>query len=172
MKTNAVRKLKALGIPHELRAYEVNLDDLTAVNVAGKIDLPPEQVFKTLVVSGVSTGIAFAVVPGNSELDLKALAKLVGDRKMELTPLKDVQPLTGYIRGGVTAIGAKKDYPVIVDESMASFKVISVSAGVRGLQILIDPEDYRKVVNGRTGRIARRTEPRYGGSKNLEFLPD
>ncbi len=170
MKTNAVRKLEALGVPHELRAYDVNLDDLTAVNVAAKIGVPPEQVFKALVVSGVSTGIAFALVPGNSELDLKALAKLVGDRKMELTPLKDVQPLTGYIRGGVTAIGAKKNYPLIVDESMASFKVISVSAGVRGLQILMDPEDYRRVVNGRTGRIARRTEPRHGGCENPEVL--
>src|SRR4051812_124506 len=102
MKTNAVRILEKLNIPHELRSYEVDPDDLRAESVAQKIGMPPEQVFKTLVVQGDRNGVCLTVIPGNSELDLKALAKLSGDRKMELAALKDVLPLTGYIRGGVT----------------------------------------------------------------------
>jgi Cys-tRNA(Pro)/Cys-tRNA(Cys) deacylase len=112
MKTNAVRALDELKIPYELRDYEVDLEDLRAESVARKIGLDLEQVFKTLVVRGERTGVCLAVVPANAELDLKALAKLAGDRKMELVPLKEVQPLTGYVRGGVTALACKKAYPV------------------------------------------------------------
>lgn len=111
MKTNAVRLLDEMGIDYELREYEVDPDDLTAESVAAKIGLPPEQVFKTLVARGDRHGVCLAVVPGNARLDLKALAKLTGDRKVETVPLKEVQPLTGYIRGGVTVLGAKKAYP-------------------------------------------------------------
>src|SRR4051812_47180441 len=116
MKTNAVRILEDLGVKFELRDYEVDPDDLTAETVAAKVGLPPEQVFKTLVVRGDRNGVCLAVVPGNAELDLKALARLTGDRRMELASLKEVQPLTGYIRGGVTALACKKDYPVYIDE--------------------------------------------------------
>jgi Cys-tRNA(Pro)/Cys-tRNA(Cys) deacylase len=105
MKTNAVRLLDELEIPYELRRYEVDPDDLSAESVAEKVGLPPGQVFKTLVARGDRNGVCLAVIPGNTELDLKALAKLSGDRKIEMAPLKDVQPLTGYIRGGVTAVG-------------------------------------------------------------------
>jgi Cys-tRNA(Pro)/Cys-tRNA(Cys) deacylase len=155
VKTNAVRLLDSLNVPYELRDYEVNPDDLTAETVAGKIGLPAEQVFKTLVVKGERSGVCLAVISGNSELDLKALAKLAGDRKMELAPLREVQPLTGYIRGGVTAMGGKKDYPVFVDETAILFHRISVSAGVRGTQILLNPGDYLRVVNATTGPIAK-----------------
>src|ERR1700760_1174672 len=140
MKTNAVRLLDSLNIAYEPRKYDVDPDDLAAETVAAKIGLPSEQVFKTLLARGDRNGPAFAVVPGNYELDYKALAKLSGDRKIELVSLKEVQPLTGYIRGGVTVLGAKKDYPVYADETIELWDVISISAGVRGTQILIRPD--------------------------------
>jgi Cys-tRNA(Pro)/Cys-tRNA(Cys) deacylase len=143
-KTNAARLLDQMGIPYELREYEVDPDDLAAETVAAKIGLPPEQVFKTLVARGDRNGICMAVIPGNAELDLKALAAVSGERKIQLVPMKELQGLTGYIRGGVTALAAKKDYPVYVDETVELFDVISISAGVRGLQILLSPPDYLK----------------------------
>ena len=153
-KTNAVRLLDQLGIPYQLREYEVDLDDLAAETVAAKIGLPPEQVFKTLVARGDRNGISMAVVPGNSELDLKALAAASGDRKIQLVPVKELPVLTGYIRGGVTALAGKKDYPVYVDETVELFEVISISAGVRGLQILLTPADYLKATKGMVARLA------------------
>ena len=153
-KTNAARLLDQMGIPYELREYEVDLDDLAAETVAGKIGLPPEQVFKTLVARGDRNGICLAVIPGNAELDLKALAAASGDRKIQLVPVKELQALTGYIRGGVTALAAKKDYPAYVDETVELFDVISISAGVRGLQILLTPADYLKAAKARLSRLA------------------
>lgn len=153
--TNAIRMLKELGITFQLREYEVDPDDLKAESVARKIGLPPEQVFKTLVVRGDRTGICFAVVPGDSELDLKALSRLSGNRKIEMASLKEVLPLTGYVRGGVTVLAAKKDYPVFVDETVILFDLISISAGVRGTQILLHPDDYLRVTNAVTGELAR-----------------
>jgi Cys-tRNA(Pro)/Cys-tRNA(Cys) deacylase len=141
-KTNAVRLLDQLAIPYELREYEVDPDDLAAETVAAKINLPTEQVFKTLVARGDRHGMSMAVIPGNAELDLKALATATGDRKIQLVPVKELQGLTGYIRGGVTALAAKKDYPVYVDETIELFDVISISAGTRGLQILLTPANY------------------------------
>ena len=155
MKTNAVRLLETLGIRHELREYDVDPDDLSAETVAAKIQLPPEQVFKTLVMRGDRAGVCLAVVPGNTEVDEKALARLTGDRRVEMAPLREVQALTGYIRGGVTALASKRDYPVYVDETAELFDAISISAGVRGTQILIAPSDYLKVVNGKVGAISR-----------------
>ena len=155
MKTNAVRVLESLGIRHELREYEVDPNDLAAETVAAKIGLPPEQVFKTLVVRGDRNGVCLAVVPGNSEVDEKALARLTGDRRVEMVPLKEIQGLTGYIRGGVTAIAGKRDYPVYVDETAELFDTISISAGVRGTQVLLSPVDYLSLVKGTVGPIAR-----------------
>jgi Cys-tRNA(Pro)/Cys-tRNA(Cys) deacylase len=143
-KTNAVRLLDQLGIIYELREYDVDPEDLAAESVAAKVGLPPEQVFKTLVARGDRNGICMAVIPGNAELDLKALAAASGDRKIQLVPVKELQSLTGYIRGGVTALAGKKDYPVYVDETIQLFDLISISAGVRGLQILLAPDDYLK----------------------------
>ena len=155
VKTNAARLLDSLGIPYELRDYEVDPDDLAAESVARKIGLPPEQVFKTLVARGDRTGVLLAVVPGDMELDLKALARLSGDRKAEVVSLKEVQPLTGYVRGGVTALAGKKDYPVFVDETIELFDVISVSAGARGTQILLAPADYLRAAHAKVGPIAK-----------------
>src|SRR5438270_12676604 len=141
-KTNAARLLDRLGIPYETREYEVDPDDLAAETVAAKIGLPAEQVFKTLVARGDRTGVCLAVIPGDQELDLKALASAAGDRKIQLVPMKELQPLTGYIRGGVTALAGKRDFPVFVDETIELFDVVSISAGVRGLQRLLKPAYY------------------------------
>jgi Cys-tRNA(Pro)/Cys-tRNA(Cys) deacylase len=155
MKTNAARLLDRLGIAYELREYEVDPDDLSAEAVAAKIGVPLEEVWKTLVVRGDRHGICFAVVPGGAEIDFKALARLTGDRSAALVPLKDVQPLTGYIRGGVTALGGKKDYPVFVDETIHLSERVSVSAGVRGTQILIAPDDYIRATGATLGAFRR-----------------
>ena len=155
-KTNAARLLDQMGIHYELRAYEVDPDDLAAETVAAKIGLPPEQVFKTLVARPVGSrspgkdwhGVVLAVIPGDQELDLKALAAAAGEKKIELVPVKELQALTGYIRGGVTALAAKREYPVFVDETIELFDVVSISAGTRGLQILIAPGDYLRATEG------------------------
>ena len=155
MKTNAARILEALGIRYELREYEVDEEDLSAESVAGKVGLPAEQVFKTLVCRGDRTGVLFAVVPANAELDFKAAARLSGDRSVEMVPLREVQPLTGYVRGGVTVLGARKEYPVCADETIELFDVISVSAGIRGTQILLAPADYLRATGAKTGALTR-----------------
>ena len=142
MKTNGARFLEGLGIAFELREYEVDPEDLSAITVARKIGMPPAQVFKTLLTTGGQGAFVFAVVPGDSEVDLKKLARAAGLRKTEMVPLRDVQPLTGYIRGGVTVFGAKKSFPVFVDETAILFDRISVSAGTRGTQLILGPEDF------------------------------
>jgi Cys-tRNA(Pro)/Cys-tRNA(Cys) deacylase len=153
-KTNAARLLDQLGIRYELRAYEVDPNDLAAETVAAKIGLPPEQVFKTLVARGDRNGVVMAVIPGDQELNLKALAAAAGERKIQLVPVKELQALTGYIRGGVTALAAKREYPVFVDETIELFEVVSISAGVRGLQILIAPADYLRATKGTVAALA------------------
>jgi len=153
LKTNAARLLDSLGIAYEIREYEVDENDLSAESVARKVGLPPEQVFKTLVARGDRNGICFAVVAGNAQLDVKALAKLTGDKKIDTVPLKEVQPLTGYIRGGVTVLGAKKAYPAFADETIELFDVISVSAGMRGAQLILAPADYLRATGGVVGAI-------------------
>ncbi len=155
MKTNAVRLLDSLGIRYEIREYEVDENDLTAPSVAAKVGLPPEQVFKTLVARGDKQGVCFAVVPGDQQLDLKGLTQLTGDKKIETVALKEVQPLTGYIRGGVTALAAKKSYPVFADETIEIFDVISVSAGLRGAQIILAPADYLRATGAKVGPISK-----------------
>ena len=144
-KTNAVRLLDRLGIAYELLSYTVDESDLTAISVAHKIGMPPEQVFKTLLTC--SMGLKgephrFAIIPGDSELDLKKLAAAAGAKKSELAPLKDVEPLTGYVRGAVTVLAARRDYPAFADESIELFNEVSVSAGLRGLQLVLAPGDY------------------------------
>ena len=158
-KTNAARLLDQMGIRYEVREYEVDPDDLAAETVAAKIGLPPEQVFKTLVARGDRNGVCMAVIPGDRELNLKALAAAAGERKIQLVPVKELQTLTGYIRGGVTAFAAKHDFPVYVDETIELFDVVSISAGVRGLQILIAPADYLRATKG---AIAALGQPKAG----------
>ena len=155
MKTNAMRILDTLGINYEVREYEVDPDDLSAEHVAGDIGLPPEQVFKTLVARGDRHGVLLAVVPANAEVDFKVLARQSNNRTVELVSLKEVQPLTGYIRGGVTALAGKRDYPVYVDEQIQLFDVVAVSAGVRGKQMLLAPDDYLRATQATIGPISR-----------------
>ena len=151
-------QMRSFGLQSELREYQVDESDLSAETVALKVGLDPGSVFKTLVVRGDRHGVCLAVVPGDAELDLKALARLTGDRKVDTVPLKEVQPLTGYIRGGVTAFAGKKDYPVFVDENVQLYDVISVSAGVRGTQIVLAPDDYVKATRGTIGAISKPKE--------------
>lgn len=154
MKTNAARILDRMGIAYELREYDVDPDDLSAETVAAKVGLPAEQVWKTLVARGDRHGVCLAVIAGNARLDLKGLARTSGNRNSDTVPLKEVQPLTGYVRGGVTALGCKKNYPVFVDETIELFDVVSVSAGVRGTQILLAPGDYLRASGATIGPIA------------------
>ena len=154
-KTNAARLLDSLGIRYELREYAVDEADLSAETVAAKIGLPLEQVYKTLICRGDRQGHCFALLPASSVLDLKALAKLSGNASLETVPLKEVQPLTGYIRGGVTVLGAKKKFPVFADELIELHEVISVSAGQRGLQIFVNPIDYVRATEATLGALAR-----------------
>ncbi len=154
-KTNAVRLLEAQGVRFTLHEYEWSEDDLRAETVAAKVGLPAEQVFKTLVIRGDSGEIYCAVIPGNAELDLKAAAKAMGERKIEPVAVKELEALTGYIRGGVTALAAKRDFPVYLDELAQLFEVISISAGRRGLQIFLAPEDYARATQANYAPLSR-----------------
>ena len=163
MKTNAARLLDRLSIQYDTREYIVDPEDLTATNVARKIGMPPEQVFKTLLcrLSGSKPDgeYVFAVVPGDSELDLKKLAVAAEAKKAELASLKDVEPLTGYIRGGVTVMGAKKSYRAFVDEAVELFDTISVSAGMRGLQLILAPADYIRAAEATVADLTKANPP-------------
>jgi len=154
-KTNAARILDGLKISYELREYKVDESDLSAENVARKNKVPIAQVFKTLVVCGDKTGVLLACIPGSFELDLKALAIISGNKKVDMVPLKDVQKLTGYIRGGVSPLGTKKQYDTYIDESMILWAYILISAGIRGCQIQIAPNDLVGAVNGIISNISR-----------------
>src|SRR5579875_3483015 len=158
-KTNAVRLLDTLGITYDLRSYEVDPEDLTAISVARKIGMPIEQVFKTLVTRTSENTHLFAVVPGDAELDLKKLAAAAGVRKAELAALKDVEPLTGYIRGGVTVLAAKKPFPAYADETLELFEQVSISAGQRGVQIVLSPSDYIRATEVTVADLTKSPNP-------------
>ncbi len=152
-KTNAARILDEKNIEYTLIEYQVDEDHLDAVHVAAEVGMPAAQVFKTLVVRGDKTGPVFAVIPGDGELDLKALAKVSGNKRAELVHLKEVLPLTGYIRGGCSPLGAKKNYPVYLDETCILWDKIAVSAGQRGLQIFLNPDDLVKATGAEVANI-------------------
>jgi Cys-tRNA(Pro)/Cys-tRNA(Cys) deacylase len=154
-KTNAVRYLDSLKIDYKLLEYEVDESDLSAESVARKVNLPLEQVFKTLVARGDKTGVLMACIPGNTELDLKAMATVSGNKNVEMVHVGEIQQLTGYVRGGVSPIGTKKHYLIFLDESAMKFPFISISAGVRGSQIFISPGDLIKALDIKVCRIAR-----------------
>ncbi len=154
-KTNAARFLNGLEIDYKLVEYEIDESDLSAESVARKVNLPPEQVFKTLVARGDKTGVLMASIPGDAELDLKVMASVSGDKKVEMVSVKEIQQLTGYIRGGVSPIGTRRRYPVFLDESAMRFPFISVSAGARGSQIFVSPKDLIKALDMKLCKIAR-----------------
>lgn len=148
MKTNAVRMLEARGIAHETRSYPVREDELDAVHVADAIGAERDAVFKTLVARGDRNGIAVFCIPGPAELDLKKAAAASGDKHVEMLPLRELLPVTGYLRGGCSPIGMKKQYPTFIDETAQLFEALFVSAGLRGLQLRIAPADLLAATGG------------------------
>ena len=148
-KTNAVRLVQQAGIPCREEFYEYDENDLNGNHAAEAIGFPPEQVFKTLVVKGVKNGIMVFCIPVCCELDLKKAAKAAGDKSIELLPVKDLLAATGYIRGGCSPVGMKKRYPTYFDGICLLFDVIAVSAGERGHQMILPPEDLLRLVNGK-----------------------
>lgn len=152
-KTNAARILDQHKIAYDLLEYEVDENDLSAQTVAAKVGKPIELVFKTLLLQGDKTGPLVAVIPGNAELNLKDIAALSGNKKCMMMPLKDVLPLTGYIRGGVSPLGMKKKYPTFIDESAIKQQKICISAGMRGLQLWLHAGELAKITGAKTGKI-------------------
>jgi Cys-tRNA(Pro)/Cys-tRNA(Cys) deacylase len=151
MKTRAAQILDTLSIRYEIREFKEEM--LTAEEAAEKLAIPLAQVFKTLVVRGDQTGIIEVCVPGTRELNLKALARITGDKKTELVEVNEVFKLTGYLRGGCSPLGAKKKYPVYIDESALECPFISISAGMRGMQIVIDPKDLIRAAGATVGEF-------------------
>ena len=142
-----------MKIVYRLLEYEVDENNLDAVHVANSVGMPCSQVFKTLCVNGDKTGVVFACIPGDHELDLKALAKISGNKRTELVALKEVLPLTGYIRGGVSPLGAKKPYPVFLDVTASNWEEISISAGQRGLQIILAPSALQAATRAKVAAL-------------------
>lgn len=159
MKTIAARLLDQLKINYELRAYEVSEDELDAISVARKVNMPPAATFKTLVARGDKTGVVMACIPGDVELDLKKFAHATGNKKVELVPVKEIQSLTGYIRGGVSPLGSKKKHPLFLDQSALDHERISVSAGQRGLQMILAPQDLQRASDARLAELAKSLAP-------------
>ncbi len=154
-KTNAARILDNLKISYEIKTYEVDLDDLSAIHVAASTGMDVKMVFKTLVCRGDKTGVIMACIPGDGELDFKALAKASGNKSVEMVALKEVLGLTGYVRGGCSPLGAKKNYPVYLDESAGNFATIAISAGIRGQQLLLSPKDLINAVTATVAKLIR-----------------
>ena len=147
-KTNASRILDTLGVAYTLHEYEWDEDDLSVSTVAGKVGLPVEKLYKTLVLRGDKTGVVMACIPGDKELDLKTLASTSGNKKVEMAPVKEIMTLTGYIRGGVSPLGVKKKYPLYIDRSVVEREPVSISAGRRGLQIFLKGTDLVHACEG------------------------
>ena len=141
VKTNAVRLIESEKIVYTIKEYDVDENDLSGVHVAIQLGQPAEQVFKTLVLKGEQTGYLVCCIPVAEELDLKKVAKATGDKKVEMIPMKDLLAVTGYIRGGCSPIGMKKKLPTFIDETSELFDIIAISAGIRGMQILLNPQD-------------------------------
>lgn len=155
MKTIAARILDQMNINYELKAYEFNEDELDAVTVANKVGMPPEAVFKTLVARGDKSGILMTLVAANAELDLKKIATVSGNKKIELVAVKELFALTGYVRGGCSPLGAKKKYSVWIDETAILSERISISAGQRGLQLILSPEDLQKATQAEFADLSK-----------------
>lgn len=152
-KTNASRILDRLGIKYELVEYPVDPEHIDAFHIADELGEDISQVFKTLVLTGDKTGYLVCVIQGDKEVDLKKAAKISGNKKVAMIPMKDLLPLTGYIRGGCTALGMKKSFPVYLDKNALNCEAIYVSAGKRGLQMKLSPEDYVSATKATVGDL-------------------
>lgn len=154
-KTNAARLLENAKIPFETREYEVDESDLSGMHIARQLNIPAEQIFKTLVLKGEKIGYFVCCLPVCDELDLKKTAKAIGDKKCDLIPMKDLKDLTGYVRGGCSPVGMKKNFPTLFDETAELFEIIYVSAGMRGMQIALDPNALIKFVDAKTADLVK-----------------
>jgi Cys-tRNA(Pro)/Cys-tRNA(Cys) deacylase len=154
-KTNAMRALERAGVSFELRQYHLAEEEFSAERVAALVSMAQETVFKTLIAHGDQTGYLFALIPAGTELDLKALAAASGNRRVELVPLREVLEVTGYPRGAVTVLAAKRAYPAFVDETVELWPQVAISAGVRGVQIVLDPADLLRLTSAQPADIAR-----------------
>lgn len=159
-KTNAVRLLDRAGIAYELREYTIDESDLSAERAAAKLGMAPETVFKTLITRGDRSGPVLACIPAGTELDLRMLGEVSGNKRVEMVPLKDVLDLTGYMRGAVTPLAVKKPYPVFIDETVELWPIVGISGGMRGLEILLAPADLIRVTGARLADIARQAVKR------------
>src|SRR5262245_1691301 len=157
-KTNAVRLLDRAGIAYELREYSIDESDLSAERAAAKLGMAPETVFKTLITRGDRSGPVLACIPAGTELDLRALGEASGNKRVEMVPLKDVLDLTGYMRGAVTPLAARKPYPVFIDETVELWPIVGISGGMRGLEILLAPADLIRATAATLADIARQTQ--------------
>jgi Cys-tRNA(Pro)/Cys-tRNA(Cys) deacylase len=153
-KTNALRLLDRAGVDYDVLEYSLTMDEFSAEAVAAQLGLPPGQIFKTLL-ARTESGPCFAVIPAGTELDLKALARAVGERRAEMVPVGEVERLTGYRRGAVTVPAAKKTFPAVIDESVAAWDRIGVSAGAQGLQVLLAAADYLAITGATPAPVAR-----------------
>lgn len=154
-KTNAMRVLERAGVLFELRTYHLDEEEFSAERVAALVGMAPETVFKTLIAHGDQTGYLFALIPAGTELDLKALAAVSGNKRVELAPLRDVFEVTGYMRGAVTLLAARRAYPAFIDETVELWPQVAISAGVRGVQIVLVPADLLRISGARPADIAR-----------------
>lgn len=152
-KTNAMRRLDAAKIKYEIKEYEVDENDLSGTHIAEQIGLPFEQVFKTLVAKGEKSGVVVFCIPVDKEIDLKKAAVVTGNKKLEMLHVKDLLGTTGYIRGGCSPIGMKKKFPTFIDESAMNFEEITVSAGIRGAQLLLNVDLLVKFVEAKICQI-------------------
>lgn len=157
-KTNAARLLDKLGLNYGLLQGDYDLNDLSAVKLAATLGEDPRRVFKTIVLRGDKTGVLMACLPAPFELDLKALAKISGNKQVDLVPLKEVQSLTGYLRGGCSPLAAKKNYPVFLDSSALDFPLILISAGLRGVQLELAPQDLKQATLATLAPLTRARE--------------
>jgi len=154
-KTNVVRLIEIENIAYTIKEYEVDENDLSGVHVAAQLGQPVEQVFKTLVLKGEQTGYLVCCIPVAEELDLKKVAKATGDKKVELIPMKDLLMVTGYIRGGCSPIGMKKKFPTFIDETCELFDIIAISAGIRGMQILLSPQNLINYIQAQPNDLCK-----------------
>ncbi len=152
-KTNAARILDKLGIQYKIAEYEVDETDLSATHLAETIGQNVDIIFKTLVARGEKSGHAVFIIPGGCELNLKAAAQALGDKKVAMIQVKELLPLTGYIRGGCSPFGMKKPFPTYIHESVLNHPVVYVSAGVRGMQLIISPQDLIKATGAKTWNL-------------------
>lgn len=155
VKTNVMRLLETAGIAYRTSEYEYDENNLSGMDAAEKIGIPPEQVFKTLVTRGDKTGILVFCIPVNTELDLKKAAAVSGNKKLEMTHVKELLALTGYIRGGCSPVGMKKKYPTFVDETAILFDEIAISAGIRGEQVIVVPDDLIRYIEATEADITK-----------------